>query len=73
MKTTYFFHLTYDQFSDIDQIGCEFSSSYKATDEAVLTLITKALDAQIYGKPVPRKVVVVQSGIKSQIVAIRGV
>ncbi|KAA3511620.1 hypothetical protein [Agrobacterium rosae] len=73
MKTTYFFHLTYDKFSDIDQTGFEYSSPYKATDDAVLTLLTKALDAQIYGKPVPRKVVVVQSGIKSKIVAIKGV
>ncbi|MCM2433226.1 hypothetical protein [Agrobacterium rosae] len=73
MKTTYFFHLTYDQFSDIDQTGFEFSSPYKATDEAVLTLITKALDAQIYGKPVPRKVAVVESGKEPKIVAIKAV
>ena len=65
--------MIYDQHSDIDQRGSEFFTSYRAVDEAVLTRLTKALDAQVFGKPSPRQVAVVEGGKIPKVVAIRDV
>ncbi|SCX19580.1 hypothetical protein [Agrobacterium rosae] len=67
----YFFHMVYDEESKLDESGYIFSTSYKATEEAVLLLITLALEGQLYGKPSPRQVAVVEEGKPRTLVAIK--
>ncbi|WP_077123165.1 hypothetical protein [Agrobacterium rosae] len=69
--TKYFFHISYENCSALDEAGNHFSTPFRAISEAELNLLTFALEAKVHGKPVPQKVVVLEDGIPRKIVAVK--
>lgn len=65
----FYFHLVYDDHSDLDQQGSEYRNQYAAAQDAELTLITLALEAQIHGKPAPRSVAILDNSIPRKLIA----
>lgn len=67
----YYFHIEYATATELDVVGIQFSTPYRATTEAELNLLTYALEAKVRGKPAPRKVAIVADGSPRKLVALK--
>lgn len=67
----YFFHLVYDDRSELDGEGSECGHQFAAAQEAVLTPITLALEAQVHGKSVPRQIAVLDNSKERKLIALK--
>lgn len=67
----YYFHIVYATITELDVVGSQFSTPYRATTEAELNLLTYALEAKVHGKPVPQEVAIIADGKPRKLVALK--
>ena len=67
----YYFHMVYATTTELDVVGTQFSTPYRATSEAELNLLTYALEAKVHGKAVPQEVAIIQEGKPRRLIALK--
>lgn len=69
--TKYFFHIVYDNVTQLDVDGSRFANPCRAVTEAELNLLTFALEAKVRGKSVPKQVAVIEEGEPRRFIALK--
>ena len=66
----YYFHLSYDDFTELNLRGCVFATKQLAIDEAKLMIDALAIEARLLRKQIPLRIIVVRHSSVTRVIAV---